>query len=413
MDSGRVTRDFGVAQKVSLPFAALGTTRIMTKSKARPQKKRDSASHSVHETPGFTRESDFTGGNVASEPIPDDQVEQESFKQRIQALVSDWNCAGNEEYVAELISTVLKLGHDGASTAEMKLISRSLKEMRRSNNVFRPHQHCRKVAVFGSARTKPDEPEYEAAEEFAYKMVDHGFMSITGAGPGIMEAAQKGATAENSFGLQIRLPFEEGANQFITEDEKLINFNYFFTRKLAFVKEANAAALFPGGFGTMDEGFEVLTLIQTGKAIIFPVVMIDAPGGSYWKTYLQFIKEHLFRLGLISEQDFSLFKITDDVDEAVREIVTFYKVFNSYRYVREKLVIRLNKKLTSYAVDAIQDEFGDILHSGKFVQGEALREERDEVDLAKLPRLIFHVDRRQYGRIRQLIDAINLSETED
>lgn len=385
----------------------------MSKSNPRKKKKPSPKAHVVDETPGFVAEPDFTGGNLKPLPAKDETLEQEPFEQRVLALVNDWNCAGKEEHIAELITTALKLGHDGASVAELKLINRSLKEMRRANNVFRPHMHCRKIAVFGSARTHPDEPEYKAAEEFARRMVEHEFMTITGAGPGIMEAAQKGATAANSFGLQIRLPFEEGANKFISRDKKLINFNYFFTRKLSFVKEANAVALFPGGFGTMDEGFEVMTLIQTGKAIIYPIVMVDAPGGSYWKTYLQFIREHLFRLGLISEEDFSLFKVTDSVDEAIEEVVGFYKVFNSYRYVREKLVIRLNKKLTEAALEKIQNQFADLLKSGEFVQGTALRAERDEAGLAALPRLICHVNRRKYGRIRELIDAINASEVED
>jgi len=384
----------------------------MSKSNPRKKKKNAPNAHVVHETPGFVAESDFTGGNLKPLPGKDEDLDQELFEQRVLALVNDWNCAGKEKQIAELITTALKLGHDGAGEAELKLINRSLKEMRRANNVFRPHVHRRKVAVFGSARTDPEEPEFKAAEEFARRMVDHEFMTITGAGPGIMEAAQKGATAANSFGLQIRLPFEEGANKYIARDKKLINFNYFFTRKLSFVKEANAVALFPGGFGTMDEGFEVMTLIQTGKAIIYPIVMVDAPGGSYWKTYLQFIREHLFRLGLISEEDFSLFKVTDSVEEAIDEIVGFYKVFNSYRYVREKLVIRLNHKLTKSALAEIQGEFNDLLISGDFVLGGALRAERDEVGLAKLPRLIAHVNRRKYGRIRELINAINRSEVE-
>ncbi len=372
----------------------------------------DADAHIVHDTPGFTADADFTGGYVHE--LPERQThlgkDQKNFERRIQRLVSDWGCNGNEQLICELVTTALKLGHDGADEGEMKLINRSLKEMRYANNVFRPFQHRRKVTIFGSARTKPEEPEYKAASEFAAKMAEHDFMSITGAGPGIMAAAQEGATAANSFGLRIQLPFEAGANETIDGDPKLINFNYFFTRKLMFVKEAHAAVLFPGGFGTMDEGFEVMTLIQTGKAVIFPIVMVDAPGGSYWKTYLQFIKEHLFRLGLISEQDFSLFMVTDDVDEAVEHITKFYRVFNSYRYVRDQLVIRLNRALTAKAVAKLNEDFADLLIDGKYVLGNALEQEANEEEIFTLPRLICKPKRSDYGRLRELVDAVNDSE---
>ncbi len=368
--------------------------------------------HIVHDTPGFTAEADFTGGYVLAQPEREERLEkdEQNFERRIQRLVNDWGCNGNEALICELITTALKLGHDGSDEGEMKLINRSLKEMRYANNVFRPYQHRRKVTIFGSARTKPGEPEYVAAAEFARKMAGRDFMSITGAGPGIMAAAQEGATAANSFGLRIQLPFEAGANATIEGDPKLINFNYFFTRKLMFVKEAHAAALFPGGFGTMDEGFEVLTLIQTGKAVIFPIVMIDAPGGSYWKTFLQFIKEHLFRLGLISEQDFSIFKVTDDVDEAVEHIVNFYTVFNSYRYVRDNLVLRLNRALTAKAVRKLNENFGDLLVKGEYVLGNAMPEEANEPEIFTLPRLICKPKRSDYGQLRKLLDAINDSD---
>ncbi|MEM7015098.1 MAG: TIGR00730 family Rossman fold protein, partial [Verrucomicrobiota bacterium] len=319
-------------------------------------------------------------------------------------------CGSAAPFIEEMITTALKIGHDDSGRAELKQVNRALKEMRYANKVFAPYGDCRKIAVFGSARTKPEEPEYQAAEEFSRKIAERGFMVITGAGPGIMQAAQEGAGADDSFGLRIQLPFEAGANDVIEGDPKLINFKYFFTRKLSFVKEAQAAALFPGGFGTMDEGFETLTLMQTGKAMIFPVVLVDAPGGTYWKTFTAFLREHLLRLGLISENDFSLFKVFDDVDAAVEEVSGFYRVFNSYRYVRDKLVIRLNQKLPKTDLDAINGEFGDLLISGKFTQTKALPEERNEKELADLPRLVCRPDRGNYGRMRQLIDAINQSD---
>lgn len=360
----------------------------------------------------FIADDDFTGGFVHALPVGEEHLskQERSFEERIKKLVADWGCVGSPALIEELVMTALKIGHDDTGVAELKLLNRALKEMRYANKVFRPYRHSRKVTVFGSARTKPGEAEYEVADEFARKMVEHGFMVITGAGPGIMGAAQEGATRERSFGLRIELPFEAGANPIIDGDEKLINFNYFFTRKLSFVKEAHAVALFPGGFGTMDEGFEVLTLIQTGKAVICPIVMVDAPGGTYWKTFATFLRDHLLRLGLISPEDFSLFKIFDNVDEAVEEIMNFYRVFNSYRYVREKLVIRLNHALTTAALDDLNARFGSLLVKGKFIQGKALREERNEQLLADLPRLICRPNRRDYGRMREMIDAINQAE---
>lgn len=353
-------------------------------------------------------ERDFTGGGILA--LPSDRVGttgNEGIDRKVAELVAEWGCDGRNPLIEEMLITALKLGHDENSVADLKLINRALKEMRASSKVFHPYQAERKVAVYGSARTPPGQPEFEAAKEFSDKMSEHKFMTITGAGDGIMGAAQQGAGRDNSFGLNIRLPFEQGANETIIGDHKLITYNYFFTRKLAFVKESDAAALFPGGFGTMDEGFEVLTLIQTGKASVFPVVMVDAPGGSYWKTFQQFVREHLGRLKLISEEDFNLFKITDSVDEAVEEILHFYRVFHSYRFVGKKMVVRLRQKLSDRQLGQLDSEFADLLESGHFELGEALPAERNEEALHELPRLIFTVHRGKAGRLRQLINRIN------
>jgi uncharacterized protein (TIGR00730 family) len=269
------------------------------------------------------------------------------------------------------------------------------------------------VVVFGSARTAPDEQESLAAELFARKMVELGFMIVTGGGDGIMGAAQKGAGRENSFGLNIRLPFEQRANETIHGDPKLINFNYFFTRKLSFVKESHAVALFPGGFGTMDEAYEVLTLMQTGKARIIPVVLVDRPDGSYWKTWHAFLSEYLLELGLISRDDFHLFKVCPDVESAIAEIVQFYRVFQSYRWVGPRLVIRLGTRLNAAAVEKLNQEFSDLCPGCLIEQTDALPEEANEPDLAALPRLVLTPHRKNFGRMRLLIDAINISETED
>jgi uncharacterized protein (TIGR00730 family) len=314
--------------------------------------------------------------------------------------------------IEEMIMTALKMARDGMGTADLKLMNRSIKEMRYAAKVFAGYREFRKVCVFGSARTLPTEAEFQAAEAFGREIINHGYMVITGGGDGIMGAAQRGAGREKSFGLNIRLPFEQRANETIHGDPKLINFNYFFTRKLNFVKETHALALFPGGFGTMDEGFEVLTLMQTGKARIIPVVLVDKPNGTYWETWMKFLTGHLLELGLISSEDFHFFKIVHDPREAVAEILHFYSVYDSARWVGDELVIRMCRRLSARAVAQLNEQFSDIIREGAIVQGTALRQEKNEPSIWDLPRLILSPHRRSFGRFRQLIDAINASEPE-
>jgi uncharacterized protein (TIGR00730 family) len=247
------------------------------------------------------------------------------------------------------------------------------------------------------------------AEEFGREIVRHHFMVITGGGDGIMGAAQKGAGRANSFGLNIRLPFEQRANPIIDGDGKLINFNYFFTRKLNFVKETHALALFPGGFGTMDEGFEVLTLMQTGKARIIPMVLLDEPRGTYWETWMKFVRDGMCGLGYISPGDFSLFKLCHTVDEAIGEIVQFYKVYHSVRWVGDNFVIRMTQPLRPAGLQNLNEKFRDMLRHGDIVQGGPLPEEKNEPEIWELPRLVLKPHRRDFGRFRQLIDEINRS----
>jgi len=325
----------------------------------------------------------------------------------VEALVRAFGCDHSPELIQEMIMTALRMGRDRISVADLKLINRSLNEMRHAARIFAPYSAFRKIAVFGSARTAPDAPEFIAAAEFARRMVEAGYMVITGGGDGIMGAAQKGAGREHSFGLNIKLPFEQRANETIEGDHKLINFNYFFTRKVNFVKETHAIALFPGGFGTMDEGFECLTLMQTGKARIIPLVVVDSPGGTYWSEWDRFLREHLLGNGLISPADFHFYKYTTDLDEAVEEVLRFYRVFHSYRYVGEQMVFRLHHPLPEGGLVEINSRFRDILLHGEFRQGQALCAERNEPELNDLPRLIFTPDRRNFGRMRQLIDYIN------
>ena len=351
------------------------------------------------------------GTPLSPEP-PYPPTGNESIDAQVVALVERWGADHSPEIVEEMIGTILKMARDRMSVADLKLFNRALKEMRRAARMWVPYKDIPKISIFGSARTRPESAEYHAAEVFARRMREEGFMIITGGGDGIMGAAQKGAGRERSFGLNIRLPFEQQANETIIGDPKLVEFNYFFTRKLNFVKESHAIALFPGGFGTMDEGFETLTLLQTGKSKILPLVLVDRPGGEYWLNWIKFMREHLVAEGLISAEDFAFFKITDEIETAVDEVLRFYRVYHSSRYVGERLVIRLKGRLKPEAIDKLNVDFADLLKEGKFEQCDALRQERGEPEVFHLPRLVFTLRKRSFARLRLLIDAINMSPTE-
>ena len=324
----------------------------------------------------------------------------------IEQLLEPYQYA-HRDFIKEMILTVLRLANDETSRGDVKLLTNAFKELRHALRVFDKYESVQKVSIFGSARTQPEDPAYQGASELARKLVERGYMVITGAGGGIMEAGHGGAGRERSFGVSIRLPFEQSTNAVIEGDDKLVNFRYFFTRKLMFVKEADAVVLFPGGFGTHDEGFEVLTLLQTGKCEPMPVVFCDAPGGTYWKTWLQYVNDHLLRLKLISPEDLSLFMITDDVDEAVNEVANFHSRYHSGRYVGSDWVMRLKTTLDAATLVRLNDEFADIIAEGKIEQVGALPLEQNEPDLADLPRLVMRFNRRNYGRQRQLIDQVN------
>ena len=267
----------------------------------------------------------------------------------------------------------------------------------------RPTAETRKVTIFGSARTQPDKREYQQAVEFGRKMVEAGFMVITGAGPGIMQAGHEGAGPERSFGVNIRLPWEQSANPVIAEDKKLVTFKYFFTRKLTFVRHSDAIALFPGGFGTLDEGYEALTLMQTGKSQLMPLVLVDKPGGTYWKTWDRHVREHILRDELISPDDLNLYQITDDTDQAVRIITRFYRNFHSTRFVKDLLVIRMQHPPSDSAIAATQR--GLCRHHHRRALPAYLRRPLRNVRMRitrNLPRMAFGFNRRDYGRLRQL-----------
>ncbi|WP_145175974.1 LOG family protein [Rubripirellula lacrimiformis] len=303
--------------------------------------------------------------------------------------------------------TVDRLEKDKTARGDLKILSRTLRELRYAFTVFRPFRRRRKVTIFGSARTPPEHPEYQAGVELGRRFAGHGWMVITGAGGGIMEAGHRGAGREASMGLNIMLPFEQSANPYIDGDAKLVTMKYFFTRKLMFVKECSAVICLPGGFGTLDEAFETITLMQTGKQTMIPLVLVDHPGGSYWHDMGKFIDKQLLGNGMISPADGNLYRITNSIDEAMDTVLGFYKVYHSMRYVNDHVVMRLKRRLTDEHLERIRAEYSDILAGGTFQQRDALPEESGEPDLAEMPRLVFHFNRRSLGRMRGLIDVIN------
>lgn len=308
-------------------------------------------------------------------------------------------------YFQQMLTTVLKLHEDGAAVGDLKITNAALKELRYGYKVFAPYRHVRKVTVFGSARTPPEAPAAAAARAFGRRMVEEGWMVVTGAGAGIMGAAQEGAGAERSFGLNIRLPFEQEANPWIAADPKLVTFKYFFTRKLFLVKEASAVALFPGGFGTMDEAFEVLTLMQTGKSAIVPMVLVETGPKPYWRIWDRWTHGTLVERGLIDPTDPLLYRVVDDVETAVREILGFYRVYHSSRIVGGNLVYRLVRPLTEAQLAELQRRFEDILKGPVDQVGGPVPQELDE--FPELTRLIVPFNRTSYSRLRLLIDFIN------
>ncbi|MGE0480338.1 MAG: LOG family protein [Phycisphaerae bacterium] len=326
-------------------------------------------------------------------------------QQAIEAFAQDYLGGPNQDLYEDMLLTTCRLARDSAGRGDVKLLAKAVAELRYALKVFAPYKDVRKISVFGSSRTPEDHPNYLAAVEFAAAMRVAGWMCITGAGDGIMKAGHGGAGREASFGVAIRLPFEQKTNSIIANDAKLVNFRYFFTRKLMFIKEASAVALFPGGFGTQDEGFEALTLVQTGKAALVPIVMIEQAGGTYWPHWRRYVESELLRNGMISEQDMSLFAITDNVEAAVAEVTRFYRVYHSMRYVNDDLILRLERPLSARTLDRINADFHGLLAEGDIQQVAALPEEQGE--FADKPRLKLRFDRKSAGRLRQLVNVVN------
>jgi hypothetical protein len=329
------------------------------------------------------------------------------LRRRIQELIGYKGGGYNQESVADIIENALKILTDVKDSGDVRVIQTAIRELRYAFKLFAPYAHVRKVTIFGSARTQPAKMEYQQAVEFGRKIVEAGFMVITGAGSGIMQAGHEGAGPEKSFGANIRLPWEQSANPIIREDKKLVTFKYFFTRKLTFIRHSDAIVLFPGGFGTMDEGYEALTLMQTGKSQLMPLVLVDRPGGTYWKTWDKHVREHLLRDQLISPDDLNLYQIADDTDQAVKIVTRFYRNFHSSRFVKDLFIIRLKHAPAATAIDAINEDFADIIVGPPIKCIEPTPEEMEDKDHIELPRLAFGFNKRDYGRLRQLIDVLN------
>jgi uncharacterized protein (TIGR00730 family) len=322
----------------------------------------------------------------------------------IRMAAPDGEPSDNRDLIQQLIVTALKTENAQLFRGDVKILSRALRELRYGFRIFKDYHGRRKVTIFGSARTPETDPDYQQARDFAKKMARLEFMTITGAGPGIMQAGNEGAGKDNSFGINIRLPYEQEANEFIRKDPRFIDCRFFFTRKLMFLKETSAVAFFPGGFGTHDEAMETLTLVQTGKSDLLPMVFIDAPGGDYWRDWDAFVKKQLLGKAKISPEDLSLYKITDDVDVAVEEIRLFYSNYHSMRFVKDQLVLRHHKPVSAAFTATLTREFRDIIVKGAIASVKPFKEETDYLDLS---RLAFQFNRLNFGRLRQLIDRLN------
>lgn len=325
----------------------------------------------------------------------------------IKRLIAMTGDVRNQDMLLQIATTVAKIGREEFSRGDLKLLNTTLKELRWSFKVFKPYRHIRKVTVFGSARTPESAGTYQSAKEFGRLMSEVGWMTITGASTGIMKAGHEGAGRENSFGVNIILPFEQDVNPVIHKDHKLIHFKYFFTRKLIFIKESDATVLYPGGFGTQDEGFESLTLVQTGKNNPRPIVLVDTKDGDYWKDWISYLKKEFLGQKMINPEDMNLVTFVRSPEKAREAVLNFYKVYHSVRYVQDVTVIRLNEEISEKKLKEINRDFKSMLVSGKIERSKPLDMETDEPDLKDKPRLVMKFDRRHYGLLKMMIDAVN------
>jgi uncharacterized protein (TIGR00730 family) len=343
---------------------------------------------------------------VVSDRLPAHRTGDDAQDQRLVELLDAAGATADRDQLFEILASAVLLAGDGAHRLDLKITNAALKEMRAAFHMFAPYRDVPKVTIFGSARTRPEDPLYARTHDLAAALASQGWMVVTGAGPGIMAAGMEGAGRERAIGVLIRLPFEGGANPFIVGDDKLIEMKYFFTRKLMLIKESAAFVALPGGFGTLDETFELLTLVQTGKAEPVPIVLLDTPGGSYWQAWQRFVEEEVAGDGMVSTEDFSLYRITDNVADAVDEIERFYRNFHSLRYVGDRLVLRLRSAPKRSELAGLNRDFADIVdgpieRSGPFPPEVAGKDHLD------LPRVAMRFDRHGFGRLRPLIDALN------
>jgi uncharacterized protein (TIGR00730 family) len=338
-------------------------------------------------------------------PRSRDEIRKER-SEAIDEFLSKWAPSQNQDLLAQMMVTLCRLSADRAERGDLKILNTALRELRYAFKMFAPFGDVPKVTIFGSARTKPEHPQYIECHKFAELIQSHGWMVITGAGDGIMRAGHHGATRQKSFGVAISLPFEQMTNDFIADDPKLVNFKYFFTRKLMFVKEAEAIVLFPGGFGTQDEGFEALTLVQTAKTAPIPIVMCDEPGGTYWQHWRSYVKAELLGHAMVDPTDMDLFYITDHAEQAVEEILRFYRRYHSLRYLGDHLVMRLSSPLAPRQIEEANELFADIVKGGRIEQCSGPLEGEHGSYPDKF-RLVFAFDRRSTGRLRGLVNWLN------
>lgn len=349
---------------------------------------------------------DATGLPSSSDVPSEYRTGNESLDAALAAAVASVDDS-DRALVFEMMVTALRLSREGNHRGDLKLVNAAMKELRYSFEVFAPYAATRKCTIFGSARIRAGDPAYDAARAVARRITEHDWMVITGAGPGIMEAGHEGAGAERSFGVNIVLPFEASANPVIADDPKLINFRYFFTRKVMFMKESDAYVLLPGGFGTMDESFELLTLMQTGKTPPAPIVLLDPAGSDYWDRWEEFVRVELAGGGLISDDDLALVHRSTTVEDAIDEITGFYQTYHSMRFVGERLVFRLHRRVGDDELAELGSEFAPMLTHGGFERIPATTAERRDDDHVALERIAFRFDRHKWSGLRRLIDRLN------
>ena len=333
--------------------------------------------------------------------------EHDIVDERIKELLTELGVSNDFRISEQFVSEVLGLITDQPETLNLKIASAAVTEMREAFKMFAPYAGIRKVSIFGSARTQPHDPLYQQAVQVARQLADAGWMVVTGAGPGIMEAGMEGAGVENSIGVSIRLPFEAGANSIIANDDKHVSMKYFFTRKLMLVKESSAFICLPGGFGTLDETFELLTLTQTGKGLPVPIVFLDMPGDPFWEVVHQLVTDQLIPRGLVSARDVNLYRVTDSPEDAVAEVTRFYANYHSIRQVGDDLIIRLRQGPTDEQLVELNTRFASLVQSGEIRRAEPHAVERRQNDQLDLDRIVLSFDTHGFAELRSMIDVLN------